>query len=151
MEKTLTIELPEAPADAHLRLVAWWCDFRIAATQTPVFRDVAESRGIEVSTSDAELLFLGLVASVCAACADAAAMGRSSATPTLTLPLHVWHVGARTAEASLEATLEATREMVAAGRVRAPDEDSQEIRLAFYRRVADILGYDITAEASPNA
>jgi hypothetical protein len=70
MVKTLTIELPEAPADAYLRLVAWWCDFRIAATKTPVFRDVAEARGIEVSTSDAELLFLGLVASVCAACAD---------------------------------------------------------------------------------
>jgi hypothetical protein len=142
MEKTLTIELPEAPADAYLRLVAWWCDFRIAATQTPVFRDVAESRGIEVSTSDAELLFLGLVASVCAACAEAAAEGRSSARPTLTLPLHIWHVGARTAEASLEAT----REMVAAGRVRAPDEDAQQIRLAFYHRVAETLGYDMASE-----
>jgi hypothetical protein len=142
MEKTLTIELPEAPVDAYLRLVAWWCDFRIAATQTPVFRDVAEARGIEVSTSDAELLFLGLVASVCAACADAAAKGRSSATPTLSLPLHIWHVGARTAEASLEAT----REMVAAGRVRAPDGDSQQIRLAFYRRVAETLGYDMASD-----
>jgi hypothetical protein len=143
MEKTLTIELPEASVDAYLRLVAWWCDFRIAATQTPVFRDVAEARGIEVSTSDAELLFLGLVAATNVACAAAVAEGRSSATPTLTLPLHIWHVGARTAEASLEAT----REMVAAGRVRAPDEDSQEIRLAFYHRVAETLGYDMASDA----
>ena len=144
MEKTLTVELPEATVDAYLRLVAWWCDFRIVVTETAVFRDVAEARGIEVSTSDAELLFLGLVSSVATASAAAAVEGRATATPSLTLSLHIWHVGARTAEASLEAT----REMVSAGRVPPLDPDAEEIRHGIYQRIADALGYD-TAEAPP--
>jgi hypothetical protein len=143
MEKTLTIELPEAPVDAYLRLVSWWCDFRIAATETPVFRDVAEARGIAISTSDAELLFLGLLSTASAACAAAVAEGRSTATPTLTLPLHIWHVGARTAEASLEAT----KEMVASGRVRAPDEDAEAIRQALARKIEEALGYGSEPDA----
>ena len=136
MEKDLTIELPEASVDAYLRLAAWWCDFRIAASQTPVFRDVAESRGIEISTSDAERLFLGLIAASTQAAAAAWAEGRTTVAPSLTLPLHVWHVGARTAEASLEAT----KELVASGRIRAPDPDAQEIRLGFYRAITTALG-----------
>jgi hypothetical protein len=140
LEKDLTIELPEATPDAYLRLVAWWCDFRIAATETPVFRDVAESRGIEVSTSDAERLFLGLVSSSATAAAAAWVAGRDRVSPTLTLPLHVWHVGARTAEASLEAT----NELVAAGRIRPPDPDAQEIRLGFYRAISAALGHEPT-------
>lgn len=145
MEKTLTVELPEATVDAYLRLVAWWCDFRIVVTETAVFRDVAEARGIEVSTSDAELLFLGLVSSATSACAAAVVEGRDSATPSLSLPLHIWHVGARTAEASLEAT----KEMVAAGRVRALDPDVWELRHALYATIAEAVGYE-TTEAPPS-
>jgi hypothetical protein len=143
MEKTLTIELPEAPVDAYLRLVSWWCDFRIAATETPVFRDVAEARGIAISTNDAELLFLGLLSAASAACAAAVAEGRSTATPTLTLPLHIWHVGARTAEASLDAT----KELVASGRVREPDDDVEAIREGLSGRIAEALGYGAKPDA----
>jgi len=138
VEKHLTIELPEASVDAYLRLVAWWCDFRIVAHETPVFRDVAESRGIEISTSDAERLFLGLISASTTACAEAVVEGRGTVTPSLALPLHVWHVGARTAVASIEAT----NELVASGRLRPLDPDAQEIRLGFYRAISAALGHE---------